>query len=155
MCEHVDHSLSSSSSCCAISTDIPDALLPPFSIVHRFWQVLKVISGIGTELFYVGFCWLSCLCSSMWRGPQGYFTYELVRTSPAMSHMSGLFTLIVFVMGGKWPYNCCFVECYLQDFFNIAHSSYAVRPFIFIWKCRQLTDLWGSNYPISKIIQIR
>ena len=27
-----------------------------------------------------------------------------------------------FVMGGRWPYSCCFVECCLQDLFNTAHS---------------------------------
>ena len=31
-------------------------------------------------------------------------------------------TLIVFVMGGRWPYSCCFVGCCLQDLFNIARS---------------------------------
>ena len=30
-------------------------------------------------------------------------------------------TLIVFVMGGNWPYSYCFVGCYLQDLFNVAH----------------------------------
>ena len=25
-----------------------------------------------------------------------------------------------FVMGGRWPYSCCFVGCCLQDLFNIA-----------------------------------
>ena len=31
-------------------------------------------------------------------------------------------TWIVFVMGGWWPYSCCFVGCCRQDLFNIAHS---------------------------------
>ena len=31
-------------------------------------------------------------------------------------------TWIVFVMSGRWPYSCCFVECCLQDLFNIARS---------------------------------
>ena len=31
-------------------------------------------------------------------------------------------TLIVFVMGGRWPYSCCFVRCCLQDLFKIARS---------------------------------
>ena len=31
-------------------------------------------------------------------------------------------TLIVFMMGGKWPYSCCFVEYCLQDLFNNARS---------------------------------
>ena len=38
----------------------------------------------------------SCLCSSMWRGPQEYVTYEFVPTSPATSHMSGLSDLDSF-----------------------------------------------------------
>ena len=58
-------SSSSSSSCHAISTDLPDPLPPPFSIVHRFRYVFKATSCIGTELLYVGPCWSSCLCSSM------------------------------------------------------------------------------------------
>ena len=28
--------------------------------------------------------------------------------------------LIIFVMGGRWPYSCCFVGFYLQDLFNVA-----------------------------------
>ena len=30
--------------------------------------------------------------------------------------------LIVFVMGGRDSYSCCFLSCYLQDIFNIARS---------------------------------
>ena len=31
-------------------------------------------------------------------------------------------TLIVFVMGGRWPYSWCLVGCCLQNLFKIAHS---------------------------------
>ena len=31
-------------------------------------------------------------------------------------------TLIVFVMGGRWPYSWCLVRCCHQDFLNIARS---------------------------------
>ena len=31
-------------------------------------------------------------------------------------------TWIVFVMGGRWPYSWCLVECCRQDLFNIARS---------------------------------
>ena len=78
-----------SSSCRAISTDISDPFSPPFSIIHCFWQVLRTTFHISTELLYIGSSWLSCLCSSMWRDPQEYITYEFVLTSPAVSHMSG------------------------------------------------------------------
>ena len=58
---------------------------PPLSIVHRFRQVFRATSCIGTERLYVGSSWLSCLCSSMWQAPQKYVTYEFVLTSPAVS----------------------------------------------------------------------
>ena len=32
--------------------------------------------------------------------------------------------LIVFVMGGRWPYSCCFMGCCLQDLFSIARSIF-------------------------------
>ena len=80
---------SSSSSCRAISTDIPDPFSPPLPITHRFWQVLRATPHILTELLYVGSSWSPCFCSAMWRGPQGYITYELFPTSPAVSCMSG------------------------------------------------------------------
>ena len=55
----------SSSSCRAISTDIPDPLLPPLSIIHCFQLVLRAASRVGRELLYIGLsCW-SCLCMSM------------------------------------------------------------------------------------------
>ena len=78
-----------SSPCHAFSTDISDPLSPHLPIVHCFQQVVKATSLIGTELLYVGSSWTSCLCSSMWRGPQEYITYELIPTSPAVSRMSG------------------------------------------------------------------
>ena len=79
----------SSSSCRAISTDFPDLLPPPISIVHRFQLVFKATSCIGTELLYVGSSRSSCLCSSLRRGPQEYVSYEFVPTSLAVSCMSG------------------------------------------------------------------
>ena len=78
----------SSSSCCTISTDIPDPFSPPLPIVHFFWQFLRTTSRIGIELLNVGSSWSSCLCSATRRGPQEYITYELIPNSPAVSHMS-------------------------------------------------------------------
>ena len=89
----------SSSSCHATSTDIPDLFSPPFSIVHSFWQFFKATSRIGTELLYVGSSWSSCLCSSMWRGPQECISYDFVLTSPAVSCMSGAFNFDSFCDG--------------------------------------------------------
>ena len=78
---------SAAAACRAINTDHPDPLPPPCSIVHRFRYVFKATSRIGTELLYVGSSWSFCLCSSMWKGPQEYLTYEFVTTSPAVSRM--------------------------------------------------------------------
>ena len=40
--------------------------------------------------------------------------------------------LIVFVMGGRWPYSCSLVGCCLQDLFNILCNScvIAVKRFL-------------------------
>ena len=70
--------VSSSSSYHAISMDIPDPLTQPLPIVYCFRHVFRVTSCIGTELLYVGVSWLSCLCSSLWWGPQEYIIYECV-----------------------------------------------------------------------------
>ena len=73
----------------ALSARIFLTLSRPLPIVHCFWQVFRATASIGTELLFVGSSWTSCLCSSLWRGPQEYITYELVPTSPAVSRMSG------------------------------------------------------------------
>ena len=93
-----------SSSCRAISTDIPDPLSSHLPIIHRFRQVLRATSHIYSELLHVGSRWSLCLCLAMWRGPQEYFTYEVVPTSPAVSHMSGSSNfdcLFLWVVGGR------------------------------------------------------
>ena len=36
--------------------------------------------------------------------------------------------LIIFMMGGRLPYICCFVECCLQELFNIGRSILAYLP---------------------------
>ena len=51
---------------------LPDPLSPPVSNIHRSQEVFEATSCISTELFYIGSSWSSCLCSSMWRGPQEY-----------------------------------------------------------------------------------
>ena len=35
---------------------------------------------------------------------------------------------MVFEMGGRWPYSCCFVGCCFQDLFNIAHNIFVQLP---------------------------
>ena len=94
----------SSSSCRAISTDIPNPLSPPLPIIHGIRQVHRATSRIYTELLSVNSGWLPCLCSSQ-------YPACLIRL-----------ILIVFMMGGRWPYSCCFMGCCLQDLFNIIRS---------------------------------
>ena len=84
-----------------------DPLSPLLPIVHCSWQVLRATPRISTELLYVDSSWSPCFCSAMWEGPLEN-TYELVPAYPAVSCMSGSSNL-VFVIGGRWPYRCCFV----------------------------------------------
>ena len=65
----------------------------PYAGVHRSTSLTisslllqQCPACIGTELLYIG---SSCLCSSMWRGPQEYITYEFVPSSTLVSRMSG------------------------------------------------------------------
>ena len=58
-----------SSSCSAISTDIPDPLSPPLPIVQCFQQVPRATPCILTKLVYVSSSWSPCFCMAMWRGP--------------------------------------------------------------------------------------
>ena len=39
---------------------------------------------------------------------------------------------MVLEMGGWWPYSSCFVGCWLQDLFNIAHSILMLLLFSFL-----------------------
>ena len=43
--------------------------------------------------------------------------------------------MIVFVIGGRWPYSCCFVGCCFQDLFNIACSILVRLPSSFLSIC--------------------
>ena len=67
--------ISSSSSCHAASTDLPDPLLPCVSIVHHSQEVFQATFWFSTELLYIGSSWSPYLCPSMYRGPQEYITY--------------------------------------------------------------------------------
>ena len=44
-------------------------------------------------------------------------------------------TLIVYVIGGKWPYSCCFAGCCFHDLFNIACSILVMLPSSFFSIC--------------------
>ena len=53
-------------------------------------------------------------------------------------------TLIVFVMGGKWPYSCCFMGCCLQDLCegNVPGHSKRARTCL---ACRRETDMAAAS----------
>ena len=65
-------------------------------------------------------------CSSMWRSLQEYIVYEFVLTSPVVYRMSFSSNLDGFVMDGRWPSSCNFVECCLLYLFNTARSILVV-----------------------------
>ena len=113
---------SSSSSCCADSSDLPDPLSPPVSIVHRSHEVFKATSCIRTGLLYIDSSWSFYLCPFLCRGPQKYVTYEFVLISPAVSGMSDSSNLDSFRDGCRWPYSCCFVGC---CFFCNCHQAFS------------------------------
>ena len=63
-------------------------------------------------------------------------------------------TWIVFVMGGRWPYNWCLVGCCRQDLFNIARSILVELPSSFFSSCFVTVNLFqvllfNTNNPIQ------
>ena len=113
-------SSSSSSSCRTDSTYLPDPLSPPVPIVHCSREVFKPTSFIGTDLLYVDFSWPSCFCSSMWRGPQEYVTYEFAPTSPSVSCMW-------WVVSGRTAAVLC----------SAVSRTYLILFTEFLWNCSQ------------------
>ena len=94
---------------------------PPWpSLANRLYRPLLLVSlqdyiRINTDLLYVGSSWSSCLCLSMWRVHK---SMSLMILSPLLQQWPECLvrlTWIVFLMGGRWSYSCCFVGCCFQD----------------------------------------
>ena len=51
-----------------------------------------------------------------------YRSTSLMSSSLLLQQCPACLIWIVFVMGGRWPYSWCLVECCRQDLFNIARS---------------------------------
>ena len=123
--EHAQSYISSSSSCRAGSTDIPDPLSPLFPIVHRPGR------SSGQHPVSSHSCWMYV------RAGRNAFARPCVGVHKSTSLMSSSFLLqqcpaclvrlawIVFVIGGRWPYSWYLVGCCRQDLFKIAHSILA------------------------------
>ena len=125
----------SSSSSRGITSDIPDPLLPPLPIVHRFRPVLRATPRILTELQYVDSSWSPYFCTTKWRVHRSTSLMSSSLASPAMSCMSCSSNLDSFRDGGRWPYSYCFVGCCLQDMSNIACSIPVLLPTDFFSSC--------------------
>ena len=113
---------SSSSSCRAGSTDIPDPLSPLLPIVHPLGR------SSGQHPVSSHSCWMYV------RAGRPAFARPCVGVHKSTSLMSSSLLLqqcpaclvrltwIVFVIGGMWPYSWCLVGCCRQDLFKIARS---------------------------------
>ena len=79
-------------------------------------------SRICTGLLYVGSSWRTCLCSSLWRCPQEYITYELVPTSPGRVQYCS-------------QHSCVFAVVFFSPFVWLAsmwciHIAISIRPLL-------------------------
>ena len=72
---------------------------------------------------YIVSSWSSCLCSSMWRGPQEYVPYEFVPTSSTVSRMSGSSNLDSF--RDRWLVVVQLVLCWVLPPELVQHSCIA------------------------------
>ena len=114
--------VNSSSSCRATSLDILDPLSPLLPIVHHFGRssgLHRVSSQRCCMQVRAGLPALAWPCEGVHRRTSFMSSSLLLQQCPAcLVHL----TLIVFVIGGRWPYSCCFVGCCLLDLFKIACS---------------------------------
>ena len=140
-----------SSSCWAISPDIPNPFSPPLPIVHRFRLVTRVTPCIVTELLCVYSNWLFCFaqpCEGVHRSISLKSSSLLLQEYLARLTWIRLtwirLSWIVFLMGGKWPYCWCFVWCYLPDLFNIY-----IRKWIYEFSQLELIKKLRNNTLIS------
>ena len=63
-------------------------------------------------------------CEGVHRSTSLMRSFLLLQQCPAcLVHL----TLIVFVMGGRWPNSCCFVGCCLQDLFSTTSPTILVE----------------------------
>ena len=116
---------SSSSSCRATITDIPDPL-------SRHFCISFIALGRSSGLHPVS----SHSCCIYVRAGRPAFAWpyagvhrsiSLMSSSPLLQQCPACLvrlTWIVFVMGGRWSYSWCLVGCCLQDLFNIARSIF-------------------------------
>ena len=122
----------SASSCHAISMDIPDPLSPPLPIVHCFRQVFRATSVSAQSCcIYVitGRPAFAPPCERVHRSKFLMSSSLLLQQCPACLVR---LILIVFVMGGRQPYSCCFVRCCLHELFSLlAAFLCSCRPAFF------------------------
>ena len=107
---------------------VPLARIP--LTISRHFSLSFIASGRSSGLHTVS----SQSCSMYVRAGRPAFAGQYVGVHRSTSLMSSFpllqpcpaclvrLTLIVFMMGGRWPYSWCIVGCCLLDLFNIARS---------------------------------
>ena len=104
-----------SSSCHAASTDIPDPLLP----------LLAGPQGYIPYPHRAAVCRFKLVTLLLLSHVRGVHRTSLMSSSLLFQQCPACLvrlTWIVFMVGGRWSYSCCFVGYCLQDLFKIARS---------------------------------
>ena len=93
---------------------------PPLAIVHCRSSRLHPVSAQSCCMSVLaGRPAFARLCEGVHWSTSLMSSYLLLQLCPACLVR---LTLIVSVMGGRWPYSCCFVRYCLHVLFNIARS---------------------------------
>ena len=105
---------------CADSMDFPDSLCLFVPIIYHTQQVLQTTSNVCTKLMWVFVSWpiLVHPCFGFHRTSlmTSFLLFQQYPTCLVCLNW------VVFEIGGKWLYSCCFVGCYFQDLFKTACS---------------------------------
>ena len=94
----------------------PSLATPPYR--PSLPQIFRATSRIYTALLYASSSWSPCL-SRPFEGV--HKSISLMSSSLLLQQCPASLArliLIVFVLGGRWSYSCCFVECFPPGLFQ-------------------------------------
>ena len=126
--------------------------------LSRHLSLSSIASGRSSELYPIS---TESCCMLVWAGRlafaqpcEGFHKSSSLMSSSLLLQLCPAclvrLILIVFVMGGRWPYSYCFVGCYLQDLFNIARRKFYLILIIFLQTVEWLQVLlFNTNYSVQ------
>ena len=103
--------------CLSLSLPLPVRLYLPSHSVSLSNYILCLFRAVIDKIL-TGRPTPACTC-------EGYFWRTSLMSSPLILQQCHAWVVrliwMILEIGGRWPYNCCFVGCGFQNLFNMVH----------------------------------